>query len=92
VPRSYGKVLPSYTIRIADDGDQPHPPNVPGNLLVRTDLPNAFFKGYYKCPDKILEGFSNLCFHTGDLAKVDKAGNVYFLGQGKESYVAEAKI
>ena len=73
-----------YTIRIADDDDQPHPPNVLGNLLVRADLRNAFFEGYYKCPDQTLEAFSNLWFHTGDLAKVDEAGNVYFLGRVKD--------
>jgi len=54
------KALPNYTVRIADDDDQLLPPNIPGNLLVRTDLPNAFFKGYYKCPDQTLEAFAIL--------------------------------
>jgi acyl-coenzyme A synthetase/AMP-(fatty) acid ligase len=52
------KDLPNYTVRIADDDDQPLPSNVLGNLLVRTGLPNAFFKRHRKCPDQILEAFA----------------------------------
>ncbi len=51
---------------------------------MRTDLLNAIFKGYYKCSDQTLEAFSNLWFHTGDLAKIDKAENIYFLGRVKD--------
>ena len=60
--------------------------------LVRTDLPNAFFKGYCKCPDQTLEAFSNLLLFTGDLAKVDKPRNVYFLGYVKDAIRRVARM
>ena len=84
VPGSCGRVLPGYNIRIADDNDLPLPANTPGNLLVRTDIPNAFFNGYFKSPEKTLEVMSNLWLHTGDIARVDEAGNVFFLGRTKD--------
>ena len=84
VTGSCGKVLPGYTIRIADSNDVPLPPNTPGNLLVRTDFPNVFFQGYFKSPEDTLKAMSNLWLHTGDLAKVDEAGNVFFLGRRKD--------
>ena len=84
VPGSCGRVLPGYSIRIADSNDIPLPLNTPGNLLVRTDIPNAFFNGYFKSPEKTLEVMSNFWLHTGDLARVDENGNVFFLGRTKD--------
>jgi acyl-coenzyme A synthetase/AMP-(fatty) acid ligase/enoyl-CoA hydratase/carnithine racemase len=84
VPGSCCKVLPGYSIRIADNNDVPLPPNTPGNLLLRTDIPNAFLNGYFKLSEKTLDAMSNLWLHTGDLAKIDETGNVFFLGRTKD--------
>ncbi|PVH79817.1 putative coenzyme A synthetase [Cadophora sp. DSE1049] len=84
IPGSCGKVLPGYNIRVADDYDNPLPPNTPGNLLVRTDIPHAFFSGYFNSPEQTLSTTQNGWLHTGDLARVDDAGNVFFLGRTKD--------
>jgi crotonobetaine/carnitine-CoA ligase len=84
VAGSCGRVLPGYSIRIADENDASLPPDTPGNLLVRTEIPNALFNGYFKAPEKSLEAMSNLWLHTGDLARVDEKGNVFFLGRTKD--------
>jgi acyl-CoA synthetase (AMP-forming)/AMP-acid ligase II/enoyl-CoA hydratase/carnithine racemase len=81
---SCGKVRPGHQVRIADDAGEELPPNTQGNLLLRSDAPNAFFKGYFKNPESTAAAFAGLWFHTGDLAKVDEAGNVYFLGRSKD--------
>lgn len=84
VPGSCGTLRAGYHLRIVDQDDEPLPPNTPGQLLLRSDIPNAFFKGYFNDPGATTEAFSNLWLHTGDLAKVDEQGNVYFVGRLKE--------
>lgn len=81
---SCGKVRKGHQIRIADDAGEELPLNTPGNLLLRSDAPNAFFKGYFNNPESTAAAFSGLWFHTGDIAKVDEAGNVYFVGRTKD--------
>lgn len=40
---------------------------------------------YYNMPDKTLEAYRNLWFHTGDLAKKDEEGFYYFVDRKKDS-------
>ncbi|KIW99051.1 uncharacterized protein Z519_00714 [Cladophialophora bantiana CBS 173.52] len=81
---SCGRLRPGFYLRIANDFDEPLPANTPGQLLLRSEKPNAFFQGYYGNDESTLRSFANLWFHTGDLAKVDEHGNVYFLGRIKD--------
>lgn len=81
---SCGKARPGHQLRIADDMDEELPPDTPGHLLLRSDSPNAFFKGYFNDPINTAAALSNLWLHTGDLAKVDDSGNVFFLGRVKD--------
>lgn len=81
---SCGRLREKHHIRIADDSDEELPPNTPGHLLLRTDVPNAFFKGYFNDPINTAAAFRGLWLHTGDLAKVDESGNVYFMGRVKD--------
>ncbi|KIV94919.1 hypothetical protein PV10_02639 [Exophiala mesophila] len=83
-PGSCGRLRKGYQLRIADDADEELPPNTPGHLLLRSDQPTAFFQGYFNDTANTLAAFSNLWLHTGDLAKVDEQGNVYFVGRVKD--------
>jgi crotonobetaine/carnitine-CoA ligase len=40
---------------------------------------------YYNMPEKTLEAFRNLWFHTGDLAKKDADGYFYFVDRKKDA-------
>lgn len=84
VAGSCGRVLPGYTIQISDEYDMPVPVNTPGNILVRSSRPNAFFKGYFNAPVQTIAATENLWLHTGDLGRIDEAGNLYFLGRVKD--------
>lgn len=84
VEGSCGTIRSGYQLRIANDMDEPLPANTIGHLLLRSDIPNAFFKGYFNDPAATIESFSDLWLHTGDLAKVDEQGNVYFVGRVKD--------
>jgi acyl-CoA synthetase (AMP-forming)/AMP-acid ligase II/enoyl-CoA hydratase/carnithine racemase len=81
---SCGTIRRGYQLRIANDMDEPVPANTTGHLLLRSDIPNAFFEGYFNNHVATVESFSNLWLHTGDLAKVDEQGNVYFVGRVKD--------
>ncbi|KAI1749878.1 putative coenzyme A synthetase [Xylaria castorea] len=83
-PGSCGRVRKGYQLRIANDMDEELPPNTPGHLLLRSDIPNAFFQGYFNDLVNTVAAFSGLWLHTGDIAKVDEAGNVYFVGRVKD--------
>lgn len=83
-PGSCGRLRKGYQLRIADEADEELPPNTPGHLLLRSDRPTAFFQGYFNDTSNTLAAFTNLWLHTGDLAKVDEQGNVYFVGRVKD--------
>lgn len=83
-PGSCGRLRKGYQLRIANDMDEELPPNTPGNLLLRSDEPNAFFQGYFDDPTSTLAAFGGLWLHTGDIAKVDEKGNMYFVGRVKD--------
>ncbi|PGH12165.1 hypothetical protein AJ79_04459 [Helicocarpus griseus UAMH5409] len=84
VSGSCGVLRPGYQLRIADQEDEPLPPNNPGQLLLRSDNPNAFFKGYFNDPANTVRAYANMWLHTGDIAKVDDRGNVFLIGRIKD--------
>ncbi|MBI5585045.1 MAG: ATP-dependent acyl-CoA ligase [Deltaproteobacteria bacterium] len=84
-PGSCGQPLPSYEIKLVDDEDQEVGPGVPGEIIFRPKEPYTMMLGYYNMPDKTLEACGNLWFHTGDLAKRDDDGYLYFVDRKKDS-------
>ena len=63
-----------YEIRIAEDGE----------LLVRCDEPGYVTLGYHGMPEATAEAFREGWFHTGDLARLDAEGWLYYLGRKKD--------
>ncbi|QKX53897.1 uncharacterized protein TRUGW13939_00977 [Talaromyces rugulosus] len=84
VPGSCGTVSKGFQIRIADENDEPVPNGTTGQLLLRSDYPNAFFQGYFNNSSANEGTFKNLWLHSGDLATIDDEGNVYFVGRLKD--------
>jgi len=84
-PGSCGQSLPIYEIKLLDDEDQEVPVGVPGEIAFRPKEPFTMMLEYYNMPDKTLETFRNLWFHSGDLAKRDEEGFLYFEDRKKDS-------
>jgi crotonobetaine/carnitine-CoA ligase len=84
-PGSCGKPLPIYEIKLFDDDDNEVPVEVPGEIVFRPKEPFTMMLEYYNMPDKTLETFRNLWFHTGDLARKDADGYLYFIDRKKDS-------
>jgi len=50
-----------------------------GEILVRPKEPFFFNLGYFKMPDKTVEAWRNLWFHTGDAGRIDSEGRLFFV-------------
>ncbi|MHB9149883.1 MAG: AMP-binding protein [Thermoleophilia bacterium] len=84
-PGSCGKPLDIYNIRLVDDNDQEVPAGEIGEIVFRPREPFTMMSGYYNMPEKTLEAYRNLWFHSGDLAKKDDDGYYYFVDRKKDS-------
>ncbi|TDN61642.1 ATP-dependent acyl-CoA ligase [Paraburkholderia sp. BL10I2N1] len=65
-PGYMGKLSKGFDARVVDEHDQPLPDGQAGELILRADEPFAFASGYFGMPEKTVEAWRNLWFHTGD--------------------------
>jgi crotonobetaine/carnitine-CoA ligase len=69
-----------YDFRVVSpDTDDEVPCGAIGEFVVRPKLPFTIMQGYHGMPEKTVETWRNLWFHTGDSGYVDKDGYVYFV-------------
>lgn len=80
-----GWVLPGFQARVADEDDVELPPGEAGELLLRADEPYAFATGYFNMPEKTLEAWRNLWFHTGDRVVREADGALRFVDRIKDA-------
>ena len=74
-----------FEVIIADpDTDRELPRNEIGEILVRPKVPFCFNVGYFKMPDKTVEAWRNLWFHTGDAGHMDPEGRLFFVDRIKD--------
>lgn len=78
-PGSSGRAREGVQLCIVDDDDQPLPAGTVGELLVRPTVPHSIFEGYHRMPGATVDAFRNLWYHSGDLARIDADGDVYFI-------------
>jgi len=68
--------------KVIDSNGQQLPQNVSGELLIKGP---GIFTGYYNAPDENKRVFDkDGFFRTGDMAKIDEAGNIALTGRMKE--------
>lgn len=83
---SCGKVLEDlFEAKLVDDDDLEVPIGSIGEIVVRPKVPFVMMSEYYKMPEKTLEAFRNLWFHTGDYARRDEEGYFYFVDRKKDA-------
>lgn len=80
-----GLPITGHEAKVVDDDDREVPPHAIGELVLRPTLPYSMMLGYYKMPEKTLEAFRNLWFHTGDFAYRDEEGYFYFVDRKKDA-------
>ena len=80
-----GHVLPGFEARVADEDDVELPVGEAGELLLRATEPYAFASGYFGMPDKTVEAWRNLWFHTGDRVVREADGCLRFMDRIKDA-------
>ena len=61
-----GAVVEGFEARVVDEEDNELPDGEAGELTLRAAEPFAFASGYFGMPEKTVEAWRNLWFHTGD--------------------------
>jgi crotonobetaine/carnitine-CoA ligase len=84
-PGLMGPVFESFDARVVDDQDNEVPDGNAGELVVRTDDPFAFASGYFGAPEKTVEAWRNLWFHTGDRVVREPNGYYRFVDRIKDA-------
>lgn len=75
-----------FEIRLVDpDTDEEVPTGQLGELTVRPKAPFTTCAGYFGMPEKSMEAFRNLWFHTGDGLRQDEEGWFYFVDRLKDA-------
>jgi len=82
---SAGKPIPGVQVRIADENDRMLPPDLVGEILVKSC---GIMKGYYKQSHLTSETVVNGWLKTGDLGKLDVNGNLYLVGRKKDLIIS----
>lgn len=79
-----GKVLDRYEVIIANENDDPLPNGSVGELLIRPREPAIMASSYLGLPEETLKTWRNLWFHTGDLARLDDDGDLFWVARISE--------
>ncbi len=66
------------------DSDRELPRGEVGEILVRPRVPFGFMAGYHQLPDRTVEAWRNLWFHTGDAGTMGPDGLVTFVDRIKD--------
>ena len=80
-----GWVRPGFDARVVDEQDAELPPGQAGELVLRADAPFAFATGYFGMPERTVEAWRNLWFHTGDRVVREADGALRFIDRIKDA-------
>lgn len=74
-----------FEVIVADpETDREVPRGELGEILVRPKVPFGFMTGYLGMPDRTVEAWRNLWFHTGDAGTMDASGLLTFVDRIKD--------
>jgi crotonobetaine/carnitine-CoA ligase len=74
-----------FEVGIADPHtDAPLPAGQTGEIVVRPKLPGCVMAGYFRMPEKTVEAWRNLWFHTGDAGRFDDLGRLRYVDRIKD--------
>jgi carnitine-CoA ligase len=84
-PGTMGYLVDGVEARIVDADDSELPDGQAGELVLRALEPFAFATGYFGMPERTVEAWRNLWFHSGDRVVRDPDGHYRFIDRMKDS-------
>jgi crotonobetaine/carnitine-CoA ligase len=72
-------------VRLLGDDDLEVARGEVGEICCRPRYPDVMFAGYWNRPADTMSVMGNLWFHTGDLARIDEDGFLYFVDRKKDA-------
>lgn len=87
-PGSMGRPVPGHTVEVIDESGQPLPPGIAGEVAIRRP-DTVMFLGYWGNAQATREKFIGDWCLTGDLAKKDEDGYLWFVGR-KDDVITSA--
>lgn len=84
VADSCGRVIDEYELRIADEAGAPVRTGDVGEILLRGREPGLLMTEYFEMSEATERAFRSGWFHTGDSARLDADGNLFFASRAKE--------
>lgn len=86
-PGSMGKPVPGFDVDVVDDEGNRQPDDEVGHIAIRITepWPNGLFRGYYDADGRLdTKAFRNGWYYTGDTARRDKDGYLWFVGRSDD--------
>jgi carnitine-CoA ligase len=84
-PGFMGPVFEGFEARVVDEDDNDVPDGEAGELILRANAPFAFAAGYFAMPEKTVEAWRNLWFHSGDRVVREPDGYFRFVDRLKDA-------
>jgi long-chain acyl-CoA synthetase len=84
IPGSVGQAIWGTQMRIVDEAGAALPPGQPGEIVIRG---HNVMKGYYRNPEATAAAIRDGWFHTGDIGRMDEAGNFYIVDRLKDMVI-----
>ncbi|MBA2308148.1 MAG: AMP-binding protein [Pseudonocardiales bacterium] len=82
--QSCGRPVAPFDVRLLDAEGFEVPVGEVGEIAVRSEEPGLLMDGYLAMPEATLAATRDLWLHTGDLARRDPDGFLYFVGRTKD--------
>jgi len=82
-PGSMGRVFPGYRVRLMDEAGEEVPVGEVGEIGIHRDAPSILL-GYWKDPEATRGKFAGDWFRTGDTARRDADGYLWFQGRNDD--------
>ncbi|KKB63590.1 crotonobetainyl-CoA:carnitine CoA-transferase [Robbsia andropogonis] len=80
-----GRLADAFEAQVVDACDEPVADGEAGELVLRAKQPFAFASGYFGMPEKTVEAWRNLWFHTGDRVVRESDGYFRFVDRLKDA-------